>query len=211
MHVHLITIKVSIVWGGYTTLNRQNNQYCWTWGKMKMKITLKCTKLYFYSLTGLWHNEKLQVKWCLGRNWKVRIVINLRFNLKVDQGKIFTLWPIIDILCSVGWRLKIITSSSLMCRSTWKFRGKFIGCEHTLDRCSLQKVQIHLPFVLTTASPYGGWVPGPKKRSTTPMADNPYNPAMSPSHTHACTHRHAHLWFEYEPLFTHSLLQVYQH
>ena len=180
-----------------------------------MKITLKCTKLYFYSLTGLWHNEKLQVKWCLGRNWKVRIVINLRFNLKVDQGKIFTLWPIIDILCSVGWRLKIITSSSLMCRSTWKFRGKFIGCEHTLDRCSLQKVQIHLPFVLTTASPYGGWVPGPKKRSTTPMADNPHNPAMSPfhthTHTHACTHRHAHLWFEYEPLFTHSLLHVYQH
>ena len=35
-------------------------------------------------------------------------------------------------------------------------------------------------LLLTTASPYGGWVPGPMKRSTASMAGNTCNPAMSP-------------------------------
>lgn len=43
----------------------------------------------------------------------------LRLSLNVDQGRILTRCPIIDILCSVGCRLKMMTSSSLMCRSTW--------------------------------------------------------------------------------------------
>ena len=55
----------------------------------------------------------------------------LRLSLKVDQGKILTLCPIMDILWRVGWRLKIITSSSLMCRSTlypnWRWRSLGFG------------------------------------------------------------------------------------
>jgi hypothetical protein len=42
----------------------------------------------------------------------------LRFILNVDQGRTLTLWPIIDILCSVGWRLNITKSPSRICLST---------------------------------------------------------------------------------------------
>ena len=56
---------------------------------------------------------------------------NLRFNLNVDHGRILTLCPIMDILCRVGWRLNIITSSSLMWRSTlypnWRWRSLGLG------------------------------------------------------------------------------------
>lgn len=42
----------------------------------------------------------------------------LRFRRKVDHGRILTLCPIIDILCSVGCRLKMTMSPSHMCLST---------------------------------------------------------------------------------------------
>lgn len=45
---------------------------------------------------------------------------DLRFKRKVDQGRMRTRWPIMDILCKVGCRLKITMSPSHMCRSTWK-------------------------------------------------------------------------------------------
>ena len=43
---------------------------------------------------------------------------DLRLSLKVDQGRILTLWPIMDILCSVGCRLNTTRSSSTTCLST---------------------------------------------------------------------------------------------
>lgn len=43
----------------------------------------------------------------------------LRLRRKVDQGRMRTRCPIMDILCSVGCRLKMTMSPSHMCRSTW--------------------------------------------------------------------------------------------
>ena len=47
----------------------------------------------------------------------------LRFIRKVDQGRIRTLCPIMDILCSVGCLLKMMMSPSHMCLSTCKGEG----------------------------------------------------------------------------------------
>ena len=47
----------------------------------------------------------------------------LRFIRKVDQGRIRTLCPIMDILCSVGCLLKMMMSPSHMCLSTYKGEG----------------------------------------------------------------------------------------
>lgn len=44
----------------------------------------------------------------------------LRLSRNVDQGRILTLCPIMDILCSVGCRLKMTMSPSHMCLSTYK-------------------------------------------------------------------------------------------
>ena len=41
-----------------------------------------------------------------------------KFNRNVEYGITLTLWPIIDILCRDGCRLKITTSPSTICRST---------------------------------------------------------------------------------------------
>ena len=43
---------------------------------------------------------------------------HLRFIRKVDQGRMRTLCPIMDILCSVGCLLKMMMSPSHMCLST---------------------------------------------------------------------------------------------
>lgn len=51
----------------------------------------------------------------------------------MDQGRIRTLCPIMDILCSVGCRLKMMMSPSYMCRST----------------CTEDRQLSSLPFALT--------------------------------------------------------------
>lgn len=48
----------------------------------------------------------------------LRFILYLRLSRNVDQGKILTLCPIMDILCSVGCRLKMTMSPSHMCLST---------------------------------------------------------------------------------------------
>ena len=50
-------------------------------------------------------------------------MLYLRFIRKVDQGRIRTLCPIMDILCSVGCLLKMMMSPSHMCLSTYKGGG----------------------------------------------------------------------------------------
>eukprot|EP00160_Parvularia_atlantis_P017066 Unigene5718_Nuclearia_a/m.17455 Unigene5718_Nuclearia_a/g.17455 ORF Unigene5718_Nuclearia_a/g.17455 Unigene5718_Nuclearia_a/m.17455 type:complete len:351 (+) Unigene5718_Nuclearia_a:973-2025(+) len=46
-------------------------------------------------------------------------VVTDRLRRKVEYGMTLTRWPIIDILCSDGWRLNSTMSSSIRCRSTW--------------------------------------------------------------------------------------------
>ena len=53
--------------------------------------------------------------------------IYLKFKRKVDHGKILTRCPIILVLLSVGFRLKITTSLSMMWRSTSKKKGKIVS------------------------------------------------------------------------------------
>lgn len=67
------------------------------------------------ALYGVVTLEKAQDKISINRQTQG----HLRFNLNVDQGNILTRWPIIDILCRVGCRLKTMRSSSIMCLSTY--------------------------------------------------------------------------------------------
>ena len=61
--------------------------------------------------------------------------VTLRFMRKVDQGSTLTRWPIMDILCSVGCRLKMMTSSSCRCRST-----TYPGCRfESIEFCAWRK------------------------------------------------------------------------
>lgn len=52
---------------------------------------------------------------------------HLRFIRKVDHGRIRTRCPIIDILCSVGCRLKMMMSPSHMCRSTCERKSNSVS------------------------------------------------------------------------------------
>ena len=62
-------------------------------------------------------------------------MLYLRFIRKVDQGRIRTLCPIMDILCSVGCLLKMMMSPSHMCLSTYKGGGGGYSVNWEYFRC----------------------------------------------------------------------------
>ena len=69
----------------------------------------------------------------------------------------------------------LINGRDFLSPDWWAYRA--FSCDIIVAKqCIFSPLGNKIYFHLTTASPYGGWVPGPLGRSTAPLAGNPRNP-----------------------------------